>query len=482
MRRDQRGGLPLSRGAGDRRARCSSAATRTRSRSRPSARSSRSSRAHGVDVVIDADDGPTPTPVISHAILAYNRGGGPDRGGRDRRHAVAQPARRRRLQVQPAARRAGRHRRHGLDRARGQRAARGGAGRRHARALRGGRGRAARLRLRLRRRPAVGDRHRRDPRRRAEARASTRSAARASRYWQAIAERHGLDLDDRQRPARPDLPLRPARLGRQDPHGLLLAVRDGAAARPGGPLRRRLRQRPRRRPPRHRHAGRRAAEPQPPPRRRASPTCSAASREWGEDVGDRQDARLEQHHRPRSRATSAAGSSRCPSASSGSSRACSTGTLGFGGEESAGASFLRRDGTAWSDRQGRADPVPAGRGDDGARRARIPASVYARADRALRRAAYQRIDVAATPEEKAVLKKLSPDQVTSDELAGEPIRAVLTKAPGNGARDRRPEGVGRARLVRRPAVRDRGRLQGLRRELWTARSTWSASSRRPSRS
>ena len=72
---------------------------------------------------------------------------------------------------------------------------------------------------------------------------------------------------DRQRRARPDLPLRAARLGRQDPHGLLLALRDGAPDRPQGPLRRRLRQRPRRRPPRHRHAVRGAAEPQPPPRR-----------------------------------------------------------------------------------------------------------------------------------------------------------------------------------------------------------------------
>ena len=59
--------------------------------------------AHGTDVVVDADDGFTPTPVISHAILGHNRGGGDGTGGRDRRHAVAQPARRRRLQVQPAA-------------------------------------------------------------------------------------------------------------------------------------------------------------------------------------------------------------------------------------------------------------------------------------------------------------------------------------------------------------------------------------------
>ena len=83
--------------------------------------------AHEVDVMIDADDGFTPTPVISHAILdpqPRRRGG--DRG-RDRRDAVAQPARGRRLQVQPAPRRPGRHRGHVVDRARGERAARRGA-------------------------------------------------------------------------------------------------------------------------------------------------------------------------------------------------------------------------------------------------------------------------------------------------------------------------------------------------------------------
>src|SRR5918994_73463 len=78
---------------------------------------------HGVEVVVDAAGGYTPTPVISHAILTHNRGGSrgaPPRRRRDRRHAVAHPAGRRRLQVQPAARRAGRHRRHRLDRARGE--------------------------------------------------------------------------------------------------------------------------------------------------------------------------------------------------------------------------------------------------------------------------------------------------------------------------------------------------------------------------
>ena len=68
--------------------------------------------ANGVDVRVDSEDGFTPTPAISHAILVANRGRSGGARGRHRRHAVAQPARRRRLQVQPAQRRPGRHGRH----------------------------------------------------------------------------------------------------------------------------------------------------------------------------------------------------------------------------------------------------------------------------------------------------------------------------------------------------------------------------------
>jgi phosphoglucomutase len=108
------------------------------------------------------------------------------------------------------------------------------------------------------------------------------------------------------------------------------------------------------------------------------------------------------------------------------------GTLGFGGEESAGASFLRRDGTVWStDKDGLipcllAAEMKATTGKD-------PGELYAELAGRFGRAAYRRTDVAATPREKDVLKRLSPDQVRSAELAGEPITAVLTEAPGNGA-------------------------------------------------
>jgi phosphoglucomutase len=108
------------------------------------------------------------------------------------------------------------------------------------------------------------------------------------------------------------------------------------------------------------------------------------------------------------------------------------GTIGFGGEESAGASFLRRDGTAWStDKDGLipcllAAEMKATTGKD-------PGELYAELTERFGEAVYRRTDVAATPEQKDVLKRLSPDQVTSDRLAGEPISAVLTEAPGNGA-------------------------------------------------
>ena len=78
--------------------------------------------ANGVEVMIDQDRGYTPTPVISHAILRYNQRPPIRAGGRHRHHALAQSARRRRLQIQPANRRPGGHRRHRLDRADRERA------------------------------------------------------------------------------------------------------------------------------------------------------------------------------------------------------------------------------------------------------------------------------------------------------------------------------------------------------------------------
>jgi phosphoglucomutase len=108
------------------------------------------------------------------------------------------------------------------------------------------------------------------------------------------------------------------------------------------------------------------------------------------------------------------------------------GSVAFGGEESAGASFLREDGTVWTtDKDGillclLAAEILAVTGS-------TPSERYAWLTEAYGTPAYARIDAPATREQKAVLAKLSPSQVTATELAGEPITATLTEAPGNGA-------------------------------------------------
>jgi phosphoglucomutase len=108
------------------------------------------------------------------------------------------------------------------------------------------------------------------------------------------------------------------------------------------------------------------------------------------------------------------------------------GSLGFGGEESAGASFLRRDGTAWTtDKDGivmdlLAVELMACTGRD-------PSELYRELTADLGAPVYQRIDAPATARQKAVLLKLSPADVKASTLAGDPIQAMLTTAPGNGA-------------------------------------------------
>ncbi len=108
------------------------------------------------------------------------------------------------------------------------------------------------------------------------------------------------------------------------------------------------------------------------------------------------------------------------------------GSYGFGGEESAGASFLRRDGTVWTtDKDGiildlLAAEITARTGSD-------PGEHYQSLTEIFGTPQYERIDAAATREQKAVLERLSPDQITTTALAGETILARLTHAPGNGA-------------------------------------------------
>jgi phosphoglucomutase len=108
------------------------------------------------------------------------------------------------------------------------------------------------------------------------------------------------------------------------------------------------------------------------------------------------------------------------------------GSCCFGGEESAGASFLRREGENWStDKDGLILGLLAA--EITARTGKDPGSHYQELTTRFGTPFYTRIDAPATPEQKTLLKKLSPDAVTATELAGEPITAKLTRAPGNDA-------------------------------------------------
>ncbi len=108
------------------------------------------------------------------------------------------------------------------------------------------------------------------------------------------------------------------------------------------------------------------------------------------------------------------------------------GSLGFGGEESAGASFLRQDGSVWTTEKDGiilallAAEITAVTGRD-------PSRLYHALEERFGSPVYERIDTPATPQQKAALARLSPDGITVRELAGEPILQVLTRAPGNGA-------------------------------------------------
>jgi phosphoglucomutase len=108
------------------------------------------------------------------------------------------------------------------------------------------------------------------------------------------------------------------------------------------------------------------------------------------------------------------------------------GSLGFGGEESAGASFLRRDGTVWTtDKDGIILDLLAA--EMMAQTGRDPGQLYLDLTKELGDPVYERIDAPATPAQKAILKQLTPQQIQASELAGETITGVLTSAPGTGS-------------------------------------------------
>ena len=108
------------------------------------------------------------------------------------------------------------------------------------------------------------------------------------------------------------------------------------------------------------------------------------------------------------------------------------GSLGFGGEESAGASFLRRDGTVWTTDKDGIVPALLAAGIT-ARTGRDPARAYTELTRALGEPSSDRVDAPATAQQKKLLAALTPDALGARELAGEKIDSVIDKAPGNGA-------------------------------------------------
>jgi phosphoglucomutase len=123
---------------------------------------------------------------------------------------------------------------------------------------------------------------------------------------------------------------------------------------------------------------------------------------------------------------------KCRSASNGFRPGLFDGSLGFGGEESAGASFLRLDGTVWTtDKDGPIMDLLAA--EITARTSKDPGEHFRDLTAEFGTPYYTRIDAPATPEQKAKLAKLSPEAVKESKLAGEPITAKLTRAPGNGA-------------------------------------------------
>jgi phosphoglucomutase len=108
------------------------------------------------------------------------------------------------------------------------------------------------------------------------------------------------------------------------------------------------------------------------------------------------------------------------------------GSLAFGGEESAGASFVRLDGSVWTtDKDGIVPALLAA--EITARMGRDPGEIYRDLTREFGEPVYDLVEAPATPEQKEILENLSPQQVRSTDLAGEKIQAILTSAPGNGA-------------------------------------------------
>ena len=140
------------------------------------------------------------------------------------------------------------------------------------------------------------------------------------------------------------------------------------------------------------------------------------------------------------------------------------GSCCFGGEESAGASFLRLDGTVWTtDKDGPIMDLLAA--EITARTGKDPGEHYRELTAEFGTPYYTRIDAPATPEQKARLAKLSPEAVTGVDAGGRADHRQVDARPGQQCADRRLESGGRQRLVRGPALRHREHLQDLRGEF-----------------
>ncbi len=140
------------------------------------------------------------------------------------------------------------------------------------------------------------------------------------------------------------------------------------------------------------------------------------------------------------------------------------GRLGFGGEESAGSSFLRRDGSVWTtDKDGMIPCLLSA--EMTARVGKDPGEIYRELTRELGDPVYERIDAPATPEQKAALERLSPADIHATEVAGEPIQQILTAAPGDGSPNWGDQSNRQGWLVCRTSIGHGSNLQDLRGEF-----------------
>ena len=309
-----------------------------------------------------------------------------------------------------------------------------------------------------------------------------RSARRLERALLGAHRRGVRARPHRREPGRgPDLRLHAARSRRQDPDGLLLAVRDGEPRRDEGPVRPRLRERRRLGPARDRDPVARAHEPQPLPGGRDRLALPEPPRLAGGD-GDRQDARLVRRSSTGWRRGWGGKLVEVPVGFKWFVPGLLDGTMGFGGEESAGASFLRRDGTVWTtDKDGIVMDLLAL--EMRARSRQGPGRAVPRARRRARRAGLRARRRAGDPggegRPQEALAGGGPRHrrwPASPSSRGSPARPATARRSA-GSRWSPPNG-----LVRRAPVRDRGRLQDLRGELSRRGATSAGSSTRRRRS